>query len=139
MSIESDLVTYLKTVPDITAIVGTRIYPMLVPQGDGNYPAIAYGRAGIQHVISMQGESGTARTTIALACWTRSYESVKTLADKVRLALDGYRGVWGTTDIDGVHLLEEEDTIEASAGDEAKRLYGVQFEFAVWHRESVPA
>ncbi|MCI0351565.1 MAG: DUF3168 domain-containing protein [Acidobacteriales bacterium] len=138
MIIEAALVAYLETKATVTSLVGSRIYPQLIPQGDENFPAIAYSRVSSEYVASMEGESGLARTSIALACWARSYETAKDLAERVRLVLDRHRGQWSQVEIGSVSLTGEDELLEASADDAAKRLYGVQLEFAIWHSSKVP-
>jgi hypothetical protein len=135
--IESALVTYLNTVASITAIVGARIYPLEVPQ-QAAYPAITYERESTEHVRSMQGESGLARTSLAVTCWARSYDTAKQLADAVRLAIDGFQGTWGTTQV-ASHLLDETDFLTPVPGNQPQRLIGVQLDLAIWHGETVPA
>lgn len=112
----SDLVTFLENDAGISALIGTRIYPQILPQ-DPTFPAITYSQtSGVRDRVIREGPSGRARPRITINCWGERYSQARALADAVRIALDGYRGIMGSTDVGGVRLDNEFDLFEEEAG-----------------------
>lgn len=81
--------TILSTDPNITAIVGNRITPVL-SLFDGTRPSIVY------HIISTvptdfkQGPSDIDFIRVQIDCYARDYDTVSTLSRMVREAFDRY-------------------------------------------------
>lgn len=136
--IEEGLYSYLSGKAAISALVSTRVYPMLVPQG-ATYPAISYQKISGNHVRALSGSTaGLANPRIQINCWARTYSAAKSLAEQVRLAMDGYAGSMGSESVNACFLMDERDQFEPSPGNEADRLYCTQLDFEVWHGETVP-
>jgi Protein of unknown function (DUF3168) len=94
---EEILVARLKASPQVTALVGSRIYPMVIPQGVV-MPAIAYQRISTVRPGSLRGPSGIADPRLQVNCWADTYGTAKTVAEEVRQSLDGW-------DVNGVATL----------------------------------
>lgn len=125
MSIEQSLYAYLTSDGTNTnAIVGNRVYPLMIPAGV-TYPAIAYQRVG--GGASLAHDGGYAREAlIQIACGAlgpvteltkdvvaRAYGQSKELAQAVIKDLVGFRGVMGG----GVNVTYCNLTSEVDAGD----------------------
>lgn len=76
----------------ITAIVGARIYPDQVPQGQPR-PAITYRVPTTDADYHADGPSGLVEATVTVSCQARSHGAAKDLADIVEPLLSGYRGL----------------------------------------------
>ncbi len=86
MSVETALYTRLTTHSGTTALIGTRCYPLLLPQRP-TMPAVVYQR------VSSSGQIGTTdrRTPrFQLSCWASTYAGAAALAVQVRSALEEY-------------------------------------------------
>lgn len=124
--------------PAITALVGTRIYPVEVPEGDEYFPAITYAVLSCPRINSLTGPSGLAHPRVQLHCWARNpggYLAADALREAVRTAMNGFRGTWGALEIDHCTLLDEGDLFEPAAGIEAQKTYGARMDFEIWHKE----
>jgi hypothetical protein len=92
MPIEAALVAYIKTVAEITSLIGTggacRIYPLKLPQNP-DYPAVTY------QVISSprHHDIEVAYPRIQYTSFARTYGQTKELADLIRLHLQRLKGV----------------------------------------------
>lgn len=105
-SIGSELITYLKTIPAITALVGSgsaaRIYKRKIKQG----VTVPFIRIEVFEGTSSEtltGISGIAVNRIQIDAYGADSEAAHTLAEAIRLApLQMYRGTMGSTDVHGV-------------------------------------
>jgi Protein of unknown function (DUF3168) len=111
-----DLTTYLKADATIAAAVGPRVFPNIVPQGSA-FPAISYNQvSGVRLYDVNNGPTGRAMPRITINSWATRYLEVRQLADAVRLRLNGFRGVMGSTRVGRITLDNEFDTFEEEAG-----------------------
>jgi len=95
VKLEEALYAHLSSSPQATAeLVGTRIYPLLIPQ-DVAVPALAYQRVGTQLKLEHGGRSGWARAVLQITVQARTYDSAKTVAAALRADLSGYRDTMG--------------------------------------------
>jgi len=94
MSAVADLRGILAGDSAIAALVGARIYPALLPQPP-TFPALTYQVvSGFRHT-QMDGPPGVNRARLQIDCWAATYIGAEALADAVRLALDGFKGMVG--------------------------------------------
>lgn len=86
MSAETAVYTRLTTHAGTAALIGTRCYPLRLPQKPV-LPAVVYQR------ISSSGRAGTSDRRVVryqFSCWASTYAGVKALAEQVRDALEYY-------------------------------------------------
>lgn len=86
MSAETAIYTRLTTHTGTAALIGTRCYPLLLPQKP-TLPAVVYQR------ISSSGQIGTTDrrgVRFQFSCWAATYAGAKALATQARSALEGY-------------------------------------------------
>lgn len=131
MKIEEALYAHLKSYTGLTNLVGTRIYPLVLPQNP-TLPAIIYqkiSRVGGRALSSPSPRYVRARFQIS--CWGASYGSVKDVAEQVKAALQDYHGVMGGTG--GVTVLDadvanEQDIYEPEVG-----IYHLPVDVFIYH------
>jgi len=85
--IQLQLVIALLADPDVVDIIGTRLYPMRIPQ-NGSLPAAVYQRISAVPVTSMDGDSGLDDIRIQISCWAATYAQAVDLASKIRTAIN---------------------------------------------------
>jgi hypothetical protein len=95
MTAEEALVARLKSTPGVTALVGTRIFPMEAPQGAVT-PWIVYQRVSTNTFSVLRGRSSLDDPRLQYTVWADTYSSARAVATQVRLSLDDYQ-------VDGVH------------------------------------
>jgi len=101
--IEQTLATYLKAYAGLAALIGTRIYPLVLPQnpdgGPPTLPACTFQRISGARAHNQNGRTLLARPRIQIDCWAATYSAAKGVAAQVRAALDGHQGAgdaWGS-------------------------------------------
>ncbi len=87
MSAESLLFAALTADAGVTTLVGTRIYPELVPL-EQEPPFVAYSRTGTEYVMTIHSGIPAAETaTLEVVCMARTQEASNEVADAVVLAV----------------------------------------------------
>ena len=111
--IETSLHSYLLAQSSITALIGDRLYPIVIPQ-EGN-DALKQGQSVASYKVTkprfshhLQGGAGAATANVLLAAWNLDYVESLTLANEIRLALQGFRGDLSGTEV-GSTTLKTED------------------------------
>ena len=111
MNIAEAIVAHLVADLNVTALVGTRIYPKLLPQSPA-YPAV------VLHLISggtdhtHDGPDGIAEVRYQIDCLAPTIAAATAAAEAVRVALDGYQGTMGGAGgvlVDSVFLVDSRD------------------------------
>lgn len=121
---------FLKANGGVSAIT-TQVHPLRIPQ-DKEPPAITYQRVDGPRERSQSGPSGLAHPRIQLNCWGSNYTEAKRLAEKVRYALDGFRGDMAGRYVSQCRVEDDRDDFESAT--ERER---VIVDVIIWHREEV--
>lgn len=94
MALGEILYARLTTYAGTSALIGTRCYPMKLPQGP-TLPAIAYQQIGPG---VMEDERGVLeRVRVQVVCWAGTYAGARALGRAAKDALDEYSGSSGGT------------------------------------------
>jgi len=92
MELASAIYTVLVTDVDVSALVGTRVYPEQVPQGSA-FPYITFLNVTSSPIRSLSGYSGVTKTMLQVDCFADDKATVVALKDAVRVAI-GDRNNW---------------------------------------------
>lgn len=107
--IESSTFTILSGDGTVAALVGTRIYPLVVPQ-DVALPAISYQKISGVREYAHDAPLGFASVRIQVNCVDDDYDGAKALAAAVRGAMSGYSGTATGLDIHAMFMDNEVDS-----------------------------
>lgn len=99
MSAETTLYGVLAADAGVTALAGTRIYPLLLPQ-EPTLPAITYQRISTTAVHTRSG-NGLAFVRLQLDCFAATYAGAKSLAAAVVAAVETVDGAQQQQMLDG--------------------------------------
>ena len=80
--IETQIYSALCADTTVAAVVGSRIYPLVMPQVP-TLPAITYHRVSSSPVNTLSGRSNLTDVHVAVNCWGTAYDTVKELAEDV--------------------------------------------------------
>jgi len=131
VQIEEALFAYLKSYAGLVSLVGTRIYPLVLPQNP-TLPAVTYFK--VSRVGGRAMSSPTPRyirVRFQFSCWSTSYGGVKGVAEQIKAALQDYHGLMGGTH--GVTVLDadvanEQDIYEPDTG-----IYHLPVDVFIYH------
>lgn len=132
---EEALIAHLLGDSALTAVVGTRIHPVSIPQAS-LFPAIAVTRIDGAPLYADEGEVGLADPRIHIDCWGATYKDVKLIARKVVSRMNGL----GLFLVNGVQfrsaILEVERDFREEGTNAAEYRYRVNLDFVIWHERN---
>lgn len=121
-----DLRTILLADPDVAALIGTRVYPGVLPQNP-TMPAVTYTVVSGVSGVTTDGPDRLANPRVQVDCWGGDYIEMYNTFKAVRNRLLGYSGL----NIQGIFLVGRRDLYDNEA-----QLYRRSGDFQVWHEES---
>lgn len=95
----------------VSSLIATRMYPMVMPQ-NATLPAVSYFEVVAPRDHHGRGASGFVSAIYQIDCWASTHVAARSLAEAVRLALDGYRGRAAGVEVGAVLLESERDLYE---------------------------
>ena len=132
-NIETAIVYILGEDVGVSAIVGTKIYPMVVPQ-NAVMPAITYQKISGQWQIQMDGPHNMSEERFQINCWASTYGGAKALCEAVRDVLNGYDSAVNVVDFHVMTLENEMDLLVEIPDERGARRYARAMDFNVWYR-----
>ncbi len=118
MTLEIDLAAQLATISALTAIVGTNIYPVVLPKGVSAIaqPWMTYQTVSRTQLYALSGDSYMVRKRIALNIWSPTYLDVITAQKAIWSALSGFAGNFPNgTQVQLVQIANASDSFESAA------------------------
>lgn len=136
--IYDDLYSYLIGQSTITALVGTRVYPLHLPQNP-TLPALTMEQTQAEYEYCITGSANWAAPTIRISVYSESLPEIATIAEALRNVLQGYKGTMGAIRIHYCTLTNTED--EAFTPDDASDywIYARHSDYQMKHTETPPS
>lgn len=123
------LTSHLLAFAALSALVGSRVYPVRRPQGDPLPAVVIHTIDGLPDYTS-QGPSGLLSSRIQFDCWGKTYASAKSVARAVAQRLSGFKGTVSGVVFQGGFLEGERDSYEEGTG--KSDLFRVSLDFIIW-------
>lgn len=120
--IESALYTRLTTYAPLTALISTRTYPVVAPQGT-TLPYCVYRKVSPGRRYTMDGYAGIQRPRMQVSCYGATYGQAKGVAAQLIAAVESWAGVesaWVENEVD----FYDKDT----------NTYHVPVDFFAWYK-----
>ncbi|MGB0443329.1 MAG: hypothetical protein ACPGFK_00625 [Flavobacteriaceae bacterium] len=94
----ADVAVYhiLKNNADVTSIVSTNIFPNVVPQGVTASDVLTYHISNIESYDTKSSYNDYHRCDVQVSCFSKNSSTAADLQEKVRVAMERYKGVTGT-------------------------------------------
>lgn len=121
--LEQKIFSHLSTTTSITALSGTRLYPVILPQNP-TYPAITYQRVAGVRINSLSGYSTLENPVMQVDVWAKTYEEAISLSGAVITAMENSTSFKCTLPHTPIDIYEDE--IEA---------YRREMDFSIWNNE----
>lgn len=112
----------------ITAIIGSRMYPIVLPQ-DGTLPAIVYRQTGGEVVQAMGGSPGLKRKMIQLLALSPDVSQMRQIVEEIRIAYDRYRGTIAGVSINDIFVSD----VGAEGYDDTLQVFYGSVDLTIWH------
>lgn len=121
--IEKAIFDTLRNHAGLSAIIGQRIFPVVLPQ-NGTFPAITYQISGTDPENDLDGYTGLNNLRVQLVCWAESYLEATNVSKQAALAMES------ATTFDAIRTRRRDHPYDLST-----YLYQVTLDFSVWHTE----
>lgn len=133
MDIEQAIVAKLLADATLAALVGTRVYPGLAPQGAAA-PYLVYQQADRQKVHTLGGVVSLNNYRMRFDAFGSSYANAKATAAALASALDGFSGLVGSgaIKVQGAFLESEEDDLDEPVHGGETGVYSVGADVSIW-------
>lgn len=115
----------------VSALVGTRIYPQVFPQGI-NEAAIRYSIISGTEGVTTDGPDGLDNTFVQIDCVNTSFAGMDSLFRAVVDRLNGASFKLAGIDVQGIFLVRKRDLY-----DDATKLYRRTADYSIWNGETV--
>jgi hypothetical protein len=132
MSVESVIYSALTANTNVSAIVSTRVYPMVAPRSAA-MPLLTYERASTDEIGIMSGVDGALTVHLSVDCWGTTYLGARSAADAVEGVLNGYSNTASDPVVIMVRREGERDIVEPPEAAEDKPLFRVSQDWAIEH------
>lgn len=131
MGLGSTVRTIILGDPAVAALVGTRVYPKILPQSP-TLPAITYQRISRVSVADhLTGAGSLGRPRVQVDAWASTDAAAETLGAAVKARLNGFKGtVAGEGDVKRIALETEGGQFDAEL-----LLHRHTADYFVWHEE----
>jgi hypothetical protein len=139
----ADLYAHIQAQTGITNLIGTRFYPVVLPQSVKDKPCAVYRRLprSEQRYELITKSSGVVNAYYGITAYATTYEAVQNVAEAFRNELEGYGpGTWnGTRSVINVKQIDESDDF-APATDTGlvNDLFAVLMVYEIMYTESEP-
>jgi hypothetical protein len=116
MDISVALYSYLSNYAGLTALVSTRIYPTIAPQG-ATIPCVVIQKISGNRNHTMQGDIPLTNQIHQISIYAESHASQVAIAAQIRVALNNYVGVMATNGVtvQGVMIVSEFEGYDTEA------------------------
>lgn len=132
---EAVLRTALVGNTNVTAIVSSRIYPVLAP-ASAALPFVTWRRSAITREQTLGPPMGVPRVSVEYSIYATTYEQARDTADAMRRVLDGYGGTADNTEVKQTSLENESDDFVTLAGADMPPVYQVTQTYDIWWQET---
>lgn len=135
MVIDEAYYTKLSTTAGLTAIIGTRAYPIFVPQ-TGSYPCITYtGNVEIRGK-SNAGTNGLNKINFETRCWETTEKKAHVLGAALITALKNQSRIqWGTVNVAKCDVESDDEGLDQMIGHDNLLKFATVFTVSVWYME----
>ena len=126
MGTQAGLFTFITTYPAMNELIGTRMYPRVLPQTPTT-PALVYNKISNPREYSQSGDSGLEHPRYQFDCWADDPDTAEQVGEILIERLSGYAGPMGNMTVGAAFIENDEDGYDAETG-----LYRVMVEAQMW-------
>lgn len=128
---EEALIAYLLAHSPLTALVGSRIRPVIAKQGEG-FPSVVVSMVSHLPEYVTQGPVSLADSRVQVDCYGETFAASRAVARAIKLRMSGQRFTSGGVEFQQCTVIAERSSYED--GKEVK-LHRTSVDFRVWHTQ----
>lgn len=129
--VEDALVEILENAAAVSAIIGNRIFPIIIPQqgSSARVPCLVYSQSDTNRMQRFVETDGTRTEQFNIDAYAVGYRECRGLAAATQAALIDYRATHGSVEIANIEMVNVIDLVDMDPG-----LFRVQMSFRITHR-----
>ena len=127
--LEDSLTSRLLADATVSSLVGTNIYPVVLPETMPDSPLITYRKISDVTGYTLSGQAIIYKARIEYNAWSSTYSDAKAVAAAIQASLEGFAGTLGDVFICFIACAG----VNTDGLDEDSRLYRVQQDFLISH------
>lgn len=126
--IDEGLFSYISTHATMTALIGARVYPFIIPEG-ATLPCMTFQRISTSRYPShdTSGTTNLSRPRFQFDAWATTYKGSKDITDALRSILNGRKGTTGNVTVQGALVVDETPTYEPET-----KLFRSRSDYFIW-------
>ena len=128
--IREAVIAYLKADPGVAAVLGNRMFPVVIPENVDVFPAAAVSRVFAEDWYDKTGSLGVTESRIECSTVAERKIDAVRAANAIRTALGGFHGDVGGLTVKICRFVEQVDMFEHNAN-----LYQVTSDYRIVHKE----
>jgi hypothetical protein len=109
--------------------IGTRVYPLMIPQ-NAALPAVCYQTITTQRKYHLRGPSHSPSPRMQITIKAATADNAVTVANLIRVLMEGYSGTVSSVEIAGIFLENEYDGFNLDT-----RSYTVRQDYRIQYKE----
>jgi hypothetical protein len=122
----------LKNYPQVSSIVGNRVYPQKAMQGV-TLPCVVYSRIGTdERFLYHSGTTKTALSRFQIDCWAKSPTAALQLSEAVVKCLHGWKGTQSGETIYISQVIDTQDGFDLETNE-----YVIPVDVEIFHKEII--
>lgn len=132
MSFSSDLFSFVTSAPTISAIIGNRLYPNILPQNSITAwpgPSATYNNVVATRTQSHDGDSNLRVESVQFSVFSKRKSDLESFTDALAALLIPLKGAMGSTQVKAVFHVQDSSSYET----ETRLFHGI-VEFEIWHQ-----
>jgi hypothetical protein len=129
LELEEALVAYLLEYPGLTTLIGQRLYPDELSQGE-KLPAVLYFKVSDVKDHTLAGQNKLERPIFQMTVFAVTKTDARAVANKIKTALNDYVGFMGGIFIQKIELQNELSNLETSS-DGIIKVYTEDLEYQI--------
>ncbi len=130
MSAHEAIYSRLSNYSALTALVSTRIYRLVMPQGT-SYPCVTFSLVTDSPHHAMGSDAGVKNPRFQVDVWATTTASLDSVATQIKAAIQDYSGTVESVVIQRIYLEDETDIVDAD--EKGQMVYHRALDFTVWH------
>ena len=130
--LETGIATYLEGYAGLVALIGDRVFPTRIPQGE-TIPCLTFQRISTPRILTHDTSGATGDLTsprFQFDAWATTGKVAKSITDQVRAALNGKKGVIGGVTIRAALAQDEAPDYIPEA-----KLHRSRSDYIIWYEE----
>lgn len=130
MAVDADLYARSQAHAGLSALIGTRFFPVTAPQGVA-LPYCVFTQLGDDPTHAMSDDTGLVSARYEIACYAGDYDAARSVGAQVRDAFSRYSGTPSALKIEAIFLEDVDTGFDPEPG-----RYFQDLTFTVWYQEA---